>query len=112
LAKSIARSGGQEGEPPERAQVTIEGTVEEKLSPIIKDLPKVQRDQILSATVTIVRTEAFSGPLPHPRHLEEYDRILPGGAERIFKMTEAALKRSYVANSKIVDLDKNRWHCV
>lgn len=30
----------------------------------------------------------FSGPLPPPIYLEQYDRILPGAAERILAMAE------------------------
>ena len=30
-----------------------------------------------------------SGPLPHPSILEEYDRVLPGAAERILTMAES-----------------------
>lgn len=32
--------------------------------------------------------ELHQGPLPHPSILEEYDRILPGAAERILTMAE------------------------
>ena len=33
--------------------------------------------------------EAFSGPLPHPKILADYDKILPGTAERIITLAEA-----------------------
>ena len=36
-----------------------------------------------------VQVMAHAGPLPHPAVLEAYDRIVPGGAERIFKQFEA-----------------------
>jgi uncharacterized membrane protein len=36
---------------------------------------------------TIVRAE-FQGPLPHPGHLQGYENILPGSAERILAMAE------------------------
>ena len=35
-----------------------------------------------------VQVLAHAGPLPHPALLEAYDRIVPGGAERIFKQFE------------------------
>ncbi|WP_444878207.1 DUF2335 domain-containing protein [Citrobacter koseri] len=31
---------------------------------------------------------SFSGPLPPPEIIRDYDKILPGGAERIFAMAE------------------------
>ena len=38
-------------------------------------------------SITAVRQE-FSGPLPPPNVLQEYDRIVPGAAERILVMAE------------------------
>ena len=35
--------------------------------------------------------ENFSGPLPHPALFGQYNEILPGAAERIFRMTEKQL---------------------
>ena len=32
--------------------------------------------------------ESFQGPLPPPAMLLQYNQILPGGAERIFRLTE------------------------
>ncbi len=46
--------------------------------------------------------EHFSGPLPHPRHLIEYDAILPGAAERILTMAEKAQTHSAEMDRLIV----------
>jgi len=37
--------------------------------------------------VTSVSAE-FAGPIPHPAILEQYDRVVPGSAERILAMAE------------------------
>jgi len=34
------------------------------------------------------RQSIYSGPLPLPNHLEQYEKICPGAAERIIKMAE------------------------
>lgn len=34
------------------------------------------------------RTEQFQGPFPHPQILEQYNKVLPGAAERVFTLTE------------------------
>jgi uncharacterized membrane protein len=91
----------------ETESVTIEDEVEHKLGPILSNLPKVQREQILSAAITVVKTEAFSGPLPHPKHLQAYDMILPGGADRIFKMTESVIDSNIAANTRAQEFDQN-----
>lgn len=41
--------------------------------------------------VRAVRIE-FSGPLPHPQVLAQYNEALPNGAERIMQMTESELR--------------------
>lgn len=47
-------------------------------------VPNQSSSQQLSAQLAI-----HSGPLPHPSILEEYDRVLPGAAERILTMAES-----------------------
>lgn len=93
MAKSVTQKKGdtQENAQPETALQALEGEVTERLGPILSNLPRVQREQILSVALNVVREEAFSGPLPHPRHLEHYDEVLPGGADRIFQMAERTL---------------------
>mgnify|MGYP007051724155 CR=1 FL=1 len=76
LAKSVTRGGNAANEPPDPE--TLEGEVEHKLEAVLSNLSKVQREQIIAKVIGVVRTEMFSGPLPHPRHLEEYERIVPG----------------------------------
>ena len=48
-------------------------------------LPAVRR--IISRYIHKIE-EHYSGPLPHPRHLEHFERTLPGSAERILTMAE------------------------
>lgn len=92
MGKGVTRKSGNQGSKPPEPPSTIEGEVETRLEPVLSSLSRVQREQILSSVISVVKTEVFSGPLPHPRYLEHYDNILPGGADRIFAMTEKALE--------------------
>ena len=38
--------------------------------------------------VASLQTQSFSGPIPHPSDFAEYERVLPGTAERILSMAE------------------------
>lgn len=93
MAKNVTRKSSppQENAQPENSLQALEGEVAERLGPVLSNLPRVQREQILSVALNVVREEIFSGPLPHPRHLEHYDEVLPGGADRIFQMAERTL---------------------
>jgi len=50
-----------------------------------------------------VRSELFSGPLPHPDHLEAYERIMPGAAERIFRAFGEETGHRRTMESKVID---------
>ena len=54
---------------------------------------KEKRTQIVTR-VTRQITESFSGPLPHPKHLQAYEQICPGLADRIAAMTEKELNHN------------------
>ena len=51
----------------------------------------------------VVVSEEFSGPIPHPQHLREYDNILPGAAERILKMAEKSIEHELAAEKSALD---------
>jgi uncharacterized membrane protein len=46
------------------------------------------REQKAHLSIQRTQTTNWSGPLPPPEHLQRFDDIVPGGAERIFQMTE------------------------
>ncbi len=55
-------------------------------------LPEETEAQADAAPLSLsVRQESFSGPLPHPSILKEYEEIEPGSARRIIDMAERAL---------------------
>ena len=45
---------------------------------------------------------SYSGPLPHPEILEHYDRIVPGGAERIFAQFESQALHRQRIESRVI----------
>ncbi|MCS2146891.1 DUF2335 domain-containing protein [Scandinavium manionii] len=52
----------------------------------------------------MVRHEtSFSGPLPPPEIIRDYDQILPGGAERIFAMAEKEQAHRHEMDSTAVN---------
>jgi len=51
-----------------------------------------------STKETQIIEQSFSGPLPTPAILEQYDHLLPGAAERILSMAENDQERIDAAN--------------
>ncbi len=50
-------------------------------------------------------TVVFSGPFPPPQMLEAYERILPGAAERIFRMGEEQSQHRRELESQVIKSD-------
>ena len=53
--------------------------------------PEVDQTEIRSIVhqeLSVARSYFFSGPLPHPDHMKEYENILPGSADRLITLLE------------------------
>lgn len=50
-----------------------------------------------------VRAAHFSGPLPPPALLRQYDELLPGCADRILSMVESNSRHRQALEAKVVD---------
>ncbi|MFW5895383.1 MAG: DUF2335 domain-containing protein [archaeon] len=61
-----------------------------ELKEIIQYIPDDKKDEALKVITaqSIEHSTSFSGPLPPPSILDEYNNVLDNGAERIMKMAE------------------------
>lgn len=50
--------------------------------------------------VIVSQQTQFSGPIPHPDVLREYDKIIPGAAERIVAMAEREQEHRHAIETK------------
>ena len=77
-------------------------------------VPGQQKAQIVAQIVSLVKSESFSGPIAHPKHLREYEEICPGSADRIIHMAEESLEHERTVQSRALDADirdmrEGRW---
>ena len=74
------------------------------------DLPAERPEASLHREVRIARpvldvaVEAFSGPIPMPDVLRDYERVLPGLAERIVRWTEDEASQRRTVERSLVQL--------
>jgi uncharacterized membrane protein len=54
------------------------------------------------AALSVTR-QSFSGPIPPPQILAQYDQIVPGAAERILKMAETQEVHRHGIEKKVID---------
>jgi len=66
--------------------------------------PSTQPAQaIAGGGVQISHHEAFSGPLPHPGHLAQYEQVHPGLADRIVKLVEREQEAQHEMQGNVVE---------
>jgi uncharacterized membrane protein len=121
--RDIGLSRARPPRQPEAARKTADGTkdsapsevldpLQEQLSRQVGDLlPTGSRQEILRRITTVVYSEQFSGPIAHPRHLREYEEIIPGSADRIIGMAENQQQHMIAMDNKVVDKEygDRRW---
>jgi len=54
---------------------------------------------------SIVAQATFSGPIPHPSHLDKYESILPGSADRLISLAEKQSAHRQAIEMKLVDAE-------
>ena len=58
----------------------------------------------------VERHTSFSGPLPPPTALKDYDAIMPGLGERLVRMAEREQDHRHVADNRIIGLyERGQW---
>lgn len=95
---------------PESAGSTHSDSQLAKPCPEAKSEPQVPspNHQSVLKHIAFELREEFSGPLPHPRHLAQYDLVLPGAADRILSMAEQQQKHRMSLEKKVVEADIKR----
>ena len=59
-----------------------------------------------SQTTSIIASkQSFSGPLPHPQVLDQYDKIVPGSAEKIISLWEIQIQHRQELEKKAITSD-------
>ena len=72
------------------------------------NVPESVRDTEPKGKVVQVAASAFSGPLPPPNILEQYNKVIPSAAERIFQMAEKEGEHRRYIEKKLVDSQANQ----
>lgn len=91
LDSSKEASDCQEREKFEESSSDSEDEITQKVANQIEEIIRKgpQKDDIHKLAARVVRTtEVYAGVIPHPRHLKEYNEIVPGSADRLIMMAE------------------------
>jgi uncharacterized membrane protein len=70
-----------------------------------KDKPRHHHLQQTNNRTEVIMQSQFIGPIPLPAHLEHYEKILPGAAERILAMAERQSAHRQKIEDKVITSD-------
>lgn len=76
----------------------VDPEIVSKLGPLLRPERKQEGIRLVATMVE----KYHSGPLPCPEDFAEYDRILPGSAERIFQLTEREQQHRHTQEARII----------
>lgn len=92
--------------PPDTEKAEGDYDLEIEIDRQVGDLvPQKSRGEVVKRLTSIMVAEMFSGPIAHPRHLRQYDEILPGSADRIVKMAEDRNQHHIAMDQKLSDAE-------
>jgi len=75
--------------------------LQDKLLQILQQADYAPSDRAgLAANIQEIHSEAFQGPVPHPKHAEAYENICPGFLERSLAIAEKA-QTANIENSRL-----------
>jgi uncharacterized membrane protein len=86
--------------------------IAEELAAVTEGLSKEKTQQIIQFVTH--KVSHFSGPLPPPEIIKEYDKIVKNGAERIFQMAEkeqshAIHLENYITKKRLAQIDRGSF---
>lgn len=69
-------------------------------------VPETAKEEVADKVISIIteEIETYSGSVPHPRHAEHWERILPGAANRILSMADQRRRSSRFARTSAFNL--------
>ena len=71
------------------------------INDLLEAVPEDKKGTVYRA-LTIIQQESYEGPIPHPRIIREYERILPGSADRILSMAEKQQEHRMALETKAI----------
>jgi uncharacterized membrane protein len=85
-------------------------TQEGQLQVIRKEIDEIKNVvyQEFHSIERVERRLEYSGPLPHPEILGGYEKVLPGSADRVFKMAEKQQDHRISIENKLVNAENQR----
>lgn len=92
-------------EKPEEIVPEVEKALrDEQLPAAFQNLPKDVRHAVvqkLSSVAIRISHESWEGAYPSPQALQRFEEVLPGSADRIFKMAEADLDNHHLHDREV-----------
>lgn len=96
----IQEEQNRSDENEDNAQIEMPPEVENAVNEM--GLNEMQKGKLMQA---LSISEQYSGPIPHPRIIEGYEKIIPGAADRILTMAEKEAEHRHEMDGKFYKTD-------
>lgn len=84
----------------------IEVVPEKEISSVIEEIiPEVSKEKKDKLVAFVECIEMYKGPIPHPSIIAEYEKLIPGSADRILSMAERQSSHRISLQSKVVEAE-------
>lgn len=83
----------------------LKNIIPEKVNEIINELPPAKKEVIEESIVALTIQKLWSGPLPSPDTLKEYNKAFPNAAEKIFNRSERQSEHRMVLENLAIKSD-------
>jgi len=84
-------------------KTTITAVIQSQLE--VEEIPDVNQKDVINRFTQITTSSRYTGSLPPPEHLMQYDKVIPEGAERIMRIAEKDQEHRLKAETTLVTSD-------
>jgi len=102
VAKQPPQKAAPRKSPPSQFEDPFAAELNKRVSAIVG---RDQASKVTAQILSLYHEERFQGPIAHPKHLREYEEIVPGSGDRIIKMAEGALEHQKEMQKQALDAD-------
>ena len=92
---------------PNKETIDLQSEIDRQIGPLVPQGARKQVVERVSKITAMQISEHFSGPIPHPKHLEHYEEICPGSADRIISMAENQLAHNQRMDTSMLKSDSD-----
>ena len=108
MASGNRRKKHKEGQVHEKEGKPLYPDLPQELVTVIESVPPEKREEVTETLVSVITGSLYSGPIPPPEMLKQYDEIYPGLSKEIVNTAFSQTKHRHEIEKIVVPAEINR----